>query len=132
MQKYHGACHCGQNKFLVNMRLDHVRRCDCSVCKKRGALNHRVPKEALTLLTPWDNLSLYQWGSKTAKDFFCAQCGILLFRRPSDPSKAELAQGALPFDGWAINVRCLENIDLSRLPTAEISIVEIAGSELIL
>lgn len=51
---------------------------------RRGALNHRVPKEKLTLITPWTDLVLYQWGSRTAQDFFCPTCGILPFRRPAD------------------------------------------------
>ncbi len=29
-------------------------------------------------------------GSKTAKDFFCPTCGILPFRRPSDPTYNEI------------------------------------------
>jgi len=58
----------------------------------------------------------YQWGSMTAKDYFCLICGILPFRRPSDPTPQELRKGVEPFDGWAINVRCLEDVDLESLP----------------
>ncbi|GAB3471499.1 hypothetical protein GCM10027398_22250 [Azotobacter salinestris] len=86
----------------------------------RGALNVRVPKENLRLLTPWENLSLYQWGSRTAKDYFCPQCGILPFRRPSDPTPQELGEGVPPFDGWAVNVRCLKGIDFHSLPVRRI------------
>ena len=39
---YTGSCHCGKVRFEVAMNLDHVRVCDCTVCKKRGALNHRL------------------------------------------------------------------------------------------
>ncbi len=102
------------------MELDHVRACDCSVCMRRGALNHRVSKNDLTLLTPWDELTLYQWGSKTAKDYFCPTCGILPFRRPSDPTPQELREGIEPFDGWAVNVRCLEGVDLHSIPIQQI------------
>jgi hypothetical protein len=79
-----------------------------------------VPKASLRLLTPWDNLSLYEWGSRTAKDYFCRTCGVLPFRRPSDPTPRELREGVLPFDGWAVNVRCLEGIDLDALPVRRI------------
>lgn len=82
----------------------------------RGALNFRVSKESLRLLTPWESLSVYQWGSRTAKDYFCRQCGILPFRRPSDPTPQELLEGVQPFDGWAVNVRCLEGIEVDSLP----------------
>jgi hypothetical protein len=101
--------------------IDHVRVCDCSICSRRGALNFRVPKENLKLETPWQELTLYQWGSRTAKDYFCPVCGILPFRRPSDPTEKELQEGrAEPFDGWAVNVRCLAGIDVESLPRTRI------------
>ena len=117
---YTGSCHCGAVRFEVDAEIDSVRSCDCSICSRRGALNFRVPKESLRLLTPWENLSLYQWGSRTAKDYFCRVCGILPFRRPGDPTPQERREGVQPFDGWAVNVRCLEGIDLEKLPITRI------------
>jgi hypothetical protein len=104
----------------VDADIDHVRVCDCSICRRRGALNFRVPKAALRLLTHWEAMSLYQWGTMTAKDYFCPVCGILPFRRPSDPTPGELKQGVEPFDGWAVNVRCLEGVDADALPVKRI------------
>ena len=75
-----------------------------------------MPKENLRLLTPWEELTLYQWATRTAKDYFCPTCGILPFRRPSDPTPQELREGVQPFDGWTVNVRCLEGVDLDALP----------------
>ena len=83
-------------------------------------MNFRVAKESLRLLTPWESLSLYQWGSRTGKDYFCKICGILPFRRPSDPTPQELHEGVIPFDGWAVNVRCLAGVDLTTLPVKRI------------
>ena len=74
----------------------------------------------LRLLVPWTHLTLYQWGSKTAKDYFCPVCGILPFRRPSDPTSQELREGVEPFDGWAVNVRCLEGVNLEAIPVKKI------------
>ncbi|MGF1604405.1 MAG: GFA family protein [Thermosynechococcaceae cyanobacterium] len=61
MTTYTGSCHCGAIQFEVNVDIDHVRSCDCSICMKRGALNYRVPKENLRLLTSWENFTLYQF-----------------------------------------------------------------------
>jgi hypothetical protein len=127
MPTHVGSCHCGNVRFEVDAEIDHVRSCDCSICSKRGALNFRVAKDRLRLLTPWENLSLYQWGSRTAKDYFCKTCGVLPFRRPSDPTPQELRDGVEPFDGWAVNVRCLTGVDLQRLP-----IKPIHGSQILL
>jgi hypothetical protein len=120
MATYDGSCHCGSVRFQIEAEIDHVRVCDCSICAKRGALNFRVAKESLRLLTPWTNLVLYQWGSRTAEDYFCSKCGILPFRRPSDPTPRELREGVPYFDGWAVNVRCLEGVDFESLPVKRI------------
>lgn len=105
MKTYRGSCHCGKVRFEVDADLDHVRVCDCSICRKRGALNHRVEESQLRLLTPIGDLSLYQWHTRTAKDYFCPVCGILPFRRPRTAPHL-----------WTINVRCLEDVDLDALP----------------
>lgn len=130
MKSYRGSCHCGKVKLTVKMNLDHVRVCDCSVCIRRGALNHRVPKNDLILESRWEELSLYEWGSKTAKDYFCPTCGILPFRRPSNPSPREILAGAQPFNEWAVNVRCLEGINIENIPTKHVkgSEIEFADS----
>lgn len=120
MKTYQGACHCGRIRFEVDADIDHVRACDCSVCIRRGALNHRVARDRLRLLVPRTHLTLYQSGSKTAKDYFRPVCGILPFRRPSDPTSQELREGGEPFDGWAVNVRCLEGLDLETIPVRKI------------
>lgn len=113
-QTYRGRCHCGKVRFEVDADLDHVRVCDCSICRARGALNHRVKEGDIRLLTPLAEMSLYEWNTKQAKDYFCPVCGILPFRRPRN--------GA---DIWTVNVRCLEGVDLDSIP-----IRHIRGSEL--
>jgi len=113
---YQGACHCGRVRFEVDADLDHVRVCDCSICSMRGALIHRVEESQFRLLTPLQDLTLYQWHTRTAEDTFCPTCGILPFRRPSAPTAAERERGVAQFTGWAVNVRCLEGVALSAIP----------------
>jgi hypothetical protein len=104
-QTYKGSCHCGKVQFEVSADLDHVRICDCSICCRRGALIHRVEEQDFRLLTSIEDLTLYQWHTKTAKDYFCPNCGILPFRRPRTAPQL-----------WGVNVRCLEAVDLSSIP----------------
>jgi len=106
---YEGSCHCGKARFSVDLDLDHVRVCDCSICLKRGALVYRVQEKDFRALTPLKELTLYQWHTRTAKDYFCPVCGILPFRRPR--TAPEL---------WTINVRCLEGIDLATIPVENV------------
>jgi hypothetical protein len=102
---YRGSCHCGRVQFEIDADIDHVRVCDCSMCRRRGALLHRVEPDSLRLLTPLDDLSLYTFHTHTARDYFCPTCGILPFRRP------RTAPGQ-----WSINVRCLEGVELDSIP----------------
>jgi len=108
-QTYRGSCHCGRVRFEVDAVLDHVRVCDCSICRRRGTLNHRVDPENLRLLTPLDELGLYQFNTHVAKDYFCRSCGISPFRRPRTAP-----------DMWTINVRCLEDVDLDAIPVKRV------------
>ena len=104
MPTYSGSCHCGAVRFAVTAEIDHVRVCDCSICRRRGALLFRVSEDQLALETPLEELALYQFHTHTAKDYFCKTCGILPFRRPRTAP-----------DQWSINVRCLEGIDLDAI-----------------
>lgn len=106
---HQGSCHCGAVKFEVDIDLDHVRVCDCSICRRRGALIHRVSEECFRLLTPLEEMTLYQFNTMTAKDYFCAKCGILPFRRPRTGPEF-----------WSINVRCLENVDIDAIPIEKV------------
>lgn len=114
-QTYSGSCHCGRVRFEIDADVDHVRVCDCSVCAKRGALIHRVDEADFRLLTPLEELTLYQWGSMTAEDYFCPVCGVLPFRKPSYPTEQERREGVEPFDGWSVNARCLDGVDLASI-----------------
>ena len=105
IKTYQGSCHCGKTRFEVDADIDHVRVCDCSICRRRGALLHRVEHHRLRILTPIEDLATYSFNTYTAKDYFCTTCWILPFRQPrTGPGM------------WSINVRCLHNVDLDSIP----------------
>jgi hypothetical protein len=90
------------------------------MCRKRGALIHRVDADRLRLFSPLQDLTLYQWHTRTAEDYFCPICGVLPFRRPRHRTPQEIAEGVREFNGWGINVRCLEGIDLDAIPVKRV------------
>lgn len=103
---YQGSCHCGQVAFEVEGDLTQVIDCNCSICSRKGWLLWFVPRENLRLSTPEDNLSAYAFGKQAIKHKFCPTCGIHPFGEGADPSGKPMA---------AVNVRCLDGVDLSSL-----------------
>ncbi|MDC1294175.1 hypothetical protein N8Z70_03955 [Candidatus Puniceispirillum sp.] len=49
--RLYGNCHCGAVQFSVPRNLDTnaVRRCDCSLCKRRGAVMLACPIEEIKI-----------------------------------------------------------------------------------
>ena len=103
---YRGSCHCGQVAFEVEGDLGQVMACNCSICSRKGSLLWFVPGDKLRLLTPQENLSTYTFNKHVIKHRFCARCGIHPFGEGTDPSGKRMA---------AINVRCLDGVDLNSL-----------------
>ncbi|WP_018014460.1 GFA family protein [Teredinibacter turnerae] len=102
MPIHKGQCHCGGVKFTVNLPngLIEPRRCNCSMCRRRGAVVASVALNDLTIFEGESLLSLYQFNTNTAKHYFCARCGIYTHhQRRSNP---EL---------YAFNIACLDGID---------------------
>jgi hypothetical protein len=100
MQTMQGGCHCGRVRFKVTADLDRVTYCNCSMCSKKGFLHLIVPPEKFELLSGKDNLTTYEFNTRTAKHTFCKTCGIHAFYVPrSDPDKID------------VNVRCIDDID---------------------
>lgn len=105
--KYTGSCHCGRIAFEVDGELQQVIDCNCSICARKGALLWMVPRASLKLLTPEADIATYSFGQQRIRHRFCPHCGIHPFGEGSAPDGQAMA---------AINVRCLEDIDLAALP----------------
>jgi hypothetical protein len=105
--EYKGSCHCGRIAFEVEGTIDSGMACNCSMCQRRGSLLWFVPVEKLRLLTPDANASSYLFNKHVIKHRFCAVCGIHAYGEGTDPKGNRMA---------AINIRCLEDIDLESIP----------------
>lgn len=108
-----GSCHCGAVIFEVRLNngFDNLRRCNCSLCRRKGAVMAGVPLDALRVLEGADKLSLYQWNTMTAKHYFCSVCGIYTHhQRRSNPNE------------YGFNVACIEGLeptDLGDVPVGD-------------
>ncbi len=84
--------------------------CNCSICSKTGALLAFVGKDQFKLLEGEDVLSDYQFGKKHIHHRFCQSCGLRSFANGAGPDGSEM---------YAINLRCVDGIDLSSLKIKE-------------
>ena len=102
------TCHCGACELAVTLArgLSTAGRCDCSFCRRRGAMNVTV-READLRVVRGDALVLYQFGTRTAEHWFCGVCGCYTHhRRRSDPSEFGVNVGGLE----GVNPRELEPV----------------------
>ncbi|MSP94276.1 MAG: GFA family protein [Alphaproteobacteria bacterium] len=91
--KHSGGCHCGNVRFDVEMTIDTLMACNCSICSKRGYLLAFTPEKNFTLLSGADSLTDYQFGKKNIHHVFCKTCGVSAFRTGRSPI-------------WASEFRC--------------------------
>ncbi|KQW93426.1 aldehyde-activating protein [Massilia sp. Root418] len=104
-------CHCGAVELELSLPDGVVdpRRCDCSICRRKGAIVASVPLSGLRVVRGQDVLKLYQFNTCTARHYFCSVCGIYTHhQRRSNP------------DQYGYNVGCLDGVnpfDLGEVPT---------------
>ena len=108
--KHTGSCHCGKIRFEVEGEIDSGLACSCSMCSRRGSLLWFVPREQLVLRGSDDVLSTYTFNKHAIQHHFCATCGIHPYGEGTDPKGQRMA---------AVNLRCIENLDLSTIPVHE-------------
>jgi hypothetical protein len=105
--KHEGSCHCGRIAFELEGEVGRVIECNCSLCRRRGALLSFHPREALTLLTPEADMGTYTFNTHRIRHHFCPTCGISPFGEAVDPRTNAPTV--------AVNVRCLPDVDLDAL-----------------
>lgn len=103
---HQGSCHCGNIRYEVEGEIEKLAECNCSHCSRKGFLLWFVPRDALTLHTPEDDMSTYRFNKHVIDHRFCPTCGCAPFGFGADPQGNATA---------AINARCLEDLDLSSI-----------------
>jgi hypothetical protein len=105
--KYKGSCHCGKVAIEVEGELNGAMACNCSMCSRKGSLLWFVPRDKLRVLTAEEEIATYTFNKHVIKHRFCPTCGIHPYGEGIDPKGNRMA---------AINIRCLEGIDLQSVP----------------
>ena len=111
--KHRATCHCGAVELELDLPDGIVdpRRCDCSLCRRKGAIMASVPLSGIKVIKGQEVLKLYQFNTMSAKHYFCSICGIYTHhQRRSMPEQ------------YGYNVGCLEGVnpfELGEVPTRD-------------
>ncbi len=111
MTTHNGSCHCGAVKYTVELDLGKVLACNCSMCGKSGTLLAFVPTDKFQLLAGEDALTSYTFNKHVIIHSFCRTCGIKSFARGKKPDGTPMV---------AINVRCLDDVDVFALDVQQV------------
>jgi hypothetical protein len=103
---YEGSCHCGDVRFGVDIDLSHPITCNCSYCQRRGSILAFTPAANFSLEKGGDRLSEYRFNTNKIAHLFCSTCGMESFSRATGPDDTPMV---------AVNVRCLEGVDIDSL-----------------
>jgi hypothetical protein len=99
-------CHCGLVEANINLpdKIEKVLKCNCSICKRKGAIMAMVKSENFNIIKGQDKLKIYQFHTKVAKHYFCSNCGIYTHHNPrSNPAMT------------GFNLGCIDEIDYFQL-----------------
>ena len=104
--RHRASCHCGAVVLELELPDGIVdpRRCNCSICARKGAVAASVPLAGLEVVEGEDALTLYQFNTMTAKHYFCSICGVYTHhQRRSTPTE------------YSYNVACLDGVDVALI-----------------
>jgi hypothetical protein len=116
MKTYTGACHCKKVRFEVESDMGKVIECNCSHCYMKGLTLIFVPESQFKLTIdgksaePQDaheGLTEYLFNKKIIHHMFCNVCGV--------ESYAHAISWEDGTPTVAVNVRCLDDVDMNAL-----------------
>jgi hypothetical protein len=112
VQTHSGGCQCGKVRYEVQMEIGEVIACNCSRCSRLGSLLAFAPANQFKLLSGAAELTTFEFSKHMIQHQFCSTCGIQSFAMGAHPKTgAKLA---------AVNVRCVDGVDLDALKVKQV------------
>jgi hypothetical protein len=71
------TCHCGAVRVRVARTPRTLTRCNCSICRRYGALWAYASPSAVRIEAPRGGLARYAWRQKVRTYFRCKRCGCI-------------------------------------------------------
>ena len=84
LQSHEGSCHCGRVTFAARASFDYVIDCNCSLCRRSGAIFGYYEFGSVSVQGHPENTEEYIWGDRTLRNVRCKTCGVLTHWEPLD------------------------------------------------
>ena len=106
MKLIHGSCHCGAVRFAVSRSPDFLTNCNCSICRRIGALWAHYPLDTVNIEAPDDATIAYVQGDATLTTHSCKTCGCTTHWLPIEPAE---------HNRMAVNFRMCDPAEIATL-----------------
>ena len=105
-----GSCHCGKITYTLKADPTEAMQCNCSICRRKGYLLAFSTPDKFVLESPREEIAVYTFAKHVIRHQFCKTCGCAPFGEGTGPDGRAVV---------AINLRCAEGLDLSKLTITE-------------
>jgi hypothetical protein len=82
-----GSCHCGSIRITVARVPSTVTDCNCSICRRYGALWAYYKASDVQLRGTRSSMSSYLWGKQRIRFMRCGNCGCITHWEPAGDSR---------------------------------------------
>jgi hypothetical protein len=82
------SCHCGAVRVEIPYQPETVTNCNCSICRRLGALWAFYPIDEVRIEFPHNATETYVWGQGTRRFVRCRTCGCTTHVYPVSPKPA--------------------------------------------
>ena len=71
------TCHCGAVQIRVRRMVRTLTSCNCSICRRYGALWAYYAPHSVSIRAPRGALAKYSWNRRIRNYYRCARCGCV-------------------------------------------------------
>jgi hypothetical protein len=101
------TCHCGSVRLEVPRRPRRLTSCNCSICRRTGALWAYYKVSAVRVIGAPGAMDEYIWGDRMLRLVRCGTCGCVTHSQRIDPA---------PDSRMGINARNLDPAVIASIP----------------
>jgi len=111
-----GTCHCGAVKVSIPERPASVSDCNCSICRRYGALWSFFIAKTVKIEASADVLRRYLWGAKELAFVRCKNCGcVVWWEQAASNPEAKMGVNLRMFDPAVLDAAEVKKLDGASL-----------------